>query len=364
MLQVTGTLIRKVIEKGILAPSADNLQPWRFYINGRSVQLHLDPKRIHHFSDAALLVPYLSAGAVIENTRVAATEWGQTASVEYFPNATNAHHVATLSLNDTRATPHPHVSELARRHTNRQFFNPTQKIPFAAAQDLQDTVARETRFKLIWIPKDDTRFGTLARIAGEADQIRFENERLHRELFELIRFKNGHTPRNGDGLGIETFEAGPLSPALFRFMTSWERMKTLNTLGMSHMFNWYTQIQIKSSSALAVIVAPTYSRIDFVRGGEVTERLWHEATRLGLSLQPMEALPIFIINLITNGGRDLSDTHRLNLKLLKEEFLASLGLRESQGLVFLFRMGYATGTPHRSLRRPVDSFFNPKGRAS
>ncbi len=79
--------ILQILRKGVLAPSADNLQPWKFliYPEKSQVDFFLDPERIKNFCDAGLRVPCISAGAVIENIRLEAAYLGCDLDVVYFP---------------------------------------------------------------------------------------------------------------------------------------------------------------------------------------------------------------------------------------------------------------------------------------
>ena len=75
-----------ILEKGVLAPSADNLQPWKFEVSENTVTLWLDRERIQHFCDSGLAAPAISAGAVVENMKVAASRKGWNMRASYFPD--------------------------------------------------------------------------------------------------------------------------------------------------------------------------------------------------------------------------------------------------------------------------------------
>ena len=144
---------------------------------------------------------------------------------------------------------------------------------------------------------------------------------------------------------------------LFRLVQSWQRFSFLNSLGVSHLFNFYAQFQMWSSQAAGLLIAKSYEPKDYVLGGEVMEKMWHEITNFKLSIQPMEALPIFIINLRLTGGRSLTEKQRKKLQVLKQEFLSTFGITDQNGLIFFFRIGYAPSPIAHSLRRPLESFL-------
>lgn len=350
-----------LISKGIRAPSADNLQPWKFQLSasGRSLSLFLDRDKVNHYCDYGLYAPYLSVGAVIENIRVAAFQLGYELHIHYFPDRENMLYAADLSVTKLKSVQSAfHFDCLDKRATNRKFYQFGKKIPAEHLTQLSDLVLGESNYQLLWVTPDDPRYSELCRQVGEADQLRFEIKRLHDDLISILRLRPQEANDSRDGLDVRSLESGPLGPLMFQMASKWPRMVCLNALGLSRFFNQYAQVQMRSSSASGLIVASSRSAFDFLRGGEVMEKLWHECSRLGLSIQPMEALPIFILNLQQNETASLSHKQLQRLEKLKARFLNLFHLNDEYGLVFLFRIGYATPSQNRSQRRPVETFIS------
>lgn len=348
--------VLRLIEFGILAPSADNLQPWKFKILDLQIDLFLDSGYVQNFCDENLLAPYLSAGAVIENIRIAATEIGYSLSVSYFPEANHSKFVASLQFKPNGSNRNPHLAAIKNRLTNRKFYS-SQIIDGSVYENLRQLVQAEKEFDLIWIKKADSRYKRLCQLLGDADQLRFENKRLHKEFIGTIRFSKHEREQTKDGLDIRTLEAGPGSIFLFRLISSWKRLSFMNKLGMSQIFNVYTRLQLQTSQACGLIISKKDTPIDYVLGGEIMEKFWHEATLQNLSLQPMEALPIFLINLKETGCPEFDETQQRKLKKLKETFYSLFPIQESNGLIFLFRIGYSRPPKVRSMRRDLESFL-------
>ena len=346
-----------ILEKGILAPSADNLQPWKFRIDTNQIELLLDPERLKNFCDEGCSVPYISAGAVIENIRIAALDLGYETVCRYFPNEKNVTLVAMVRFSATSQKNSWYLDALEKRVTNRKFYNPRKKITDDIYSQLSMSAKEESQARLIWIRREDPVYRKLTRLLGRADQLRFENNRLITELTDCLRFNQTEVNRTKDGLDLKTFEAGPGGNLLFRLITLWKNSTVLRLLGLSFVLGWYTQLQLWSSQAIGLLITNGDSAEDYVRGGEMMERLWHETTQLGLSLQPLEALPIFIINSNLTGSPDLTPKQREILERLKQDFYASFGINSRNGLILLFRIGYASLPSARSLRRPVESFL-------
>jgi len=87
------------------------------------------------------------------------------------------------------------------------------------------------------------------------------------------------------------------------------------------------------------------------------QQAWHEMTKQGLATQPMEALPIFILDLQVTGGFSLTEAQRQKVKELREKFYRIFGIHDSNALVMLFRVGLCGPPNHRSMRRPFQTFL-------
>ena len=352
--------IHLLLEKGILAPSADNLQPWKFRVGEQRIDLFLDEARVKNFCDAGFLAPYVSAGAVIENIRVAASSLGFEITVQPFPEPRHPFYVASLGFAPSARKTHPHFPILEKRVTNRSFYQPWRKIEPSLYPRLESAVPKEKGFRLLWIKRKEPSYRKLSHLVGKADEMRFENARLHREFFEILRFDPDEVTKTKDGLDVRTLGGGAETKFLLRLMTSWKRLSFLNRFGLSRLFNLYARLQMASSQAAGLLIGPTQKPEDYLRGGEIMERLWHEITCSGLALQPMEAIPIFILNLQLTGGSDFSPAQKGRLEAMKKDFFEIFGIHDEQSLILFFRMGYGPPVRHRSLRRPLESFM--KGR--
>lgn len=359
--ELTRDQVMNILGKAILAPSADNLQPWRFRIRENGLDLFLNPELLTSYCDEGYAAPYLSAGAAVENIRVAASAYGTGVQVRYLPEPGHPLKAAAIDWVPGMAAANPHLAALEKRCTNRRFYRPGQPI----AQNVFHALDRQSDpahgYRLLWLQKNSSHYRELASLIGKADQLRFEIYRLHQELMQVMRLNDADAANTRDGLPVKALDAGPGAAATFSLIRSWDRLKIMNRLGMSFSFNLYAKFQMLSSQAAGLIVAPGKAAEHYLRGGEIMERVWHEAALQGLAIQPMEALPIFLINSELTGGRDLSGDQRKKLEALKERFYFLFGIKPWQGLILFFRAGYADSPSARSMRRPVDSFLLSDG---
>ena len=63
--------IKEVINLGILAPSGENCQPWRFKIEGDILSVYLIPERDDSLYSWGQRASLLANGALIENLAIA-----------------------------------------------------------------------------------------------------------------------------------------------------------------------------------------------------------------------------------------------------------------------------------------------------
>lgn len=348
--------LKAILEKGILAPSADNLQPWKFRFRSGQWDLLIDTERVKSYCDAGWLMPYLSAGAVLENMRITAEWLGYEMHVSYFPNSEIPWWVAAVDFSVVEHKGGPLFDFLDRRVTNRKFYRFGKEMPESVMDRIYSFMMSKPGFKMRWFENGDPSFSRLAALVGKAEQLRFEIRRLHRELMEIFRFTPEEAVKTRDGLDIRTLESDG-SSVLFPFLRSWKRMRLSNYAGMSHMFGFYAWLQMMSSSSAGFLYAADREPKSYVKGGELMQRIWLELAREGLSVQPMEALPIFIVNLQVTGGQDLQPDQLAKLRSWKEEFETLWGMKDSAGPLMLFRVGYAGEPGVRTLRRPLNEFL-------
>lgn len=350
-------VLESILDKARFAPSADNLQPWIFKVHENTVHLWLDDSRLNSYCDAAYLAPYISAGAALENIRVAASFYSYTIEVEYFPLSDEPRRVADICFRKTDCEGSVHYEYLEKRHTNRNFYRKNSCLDRIVYQRLEKQLPENSGFRLLWKHRDENGYDRVARMIGAADQLRFEIKRLHHELMDVVRFTKEETENTRDGLSLPSLEISGASAWVFRTIRSWKTLETLNRIGMSRSFNLYAQRQIKSSASTGLLVARSNSPESFVRGGEIFQRIWHEATLNGLAIQPMEALPIFFINSENTQGGDLNAAQKKKLAELKKDFYSLFDAAPEEGLIFLFRIGEAAPVSGRTLRKPLEHFL-------
>jgi nitroreductase len=167
---------RYLLRYAILAPSANNLQPWKFRIAGETIHVLADTTRWSEIGEAGRRELFISLGCAIENLIVAADHFGYTCRVDYEPprDADTPDIVASVTIRPALAGAPRQRSAglfagLTSRHMLRGSFTARPVLPAFRRQLSQVQPAAGVR--LVWIEDAATMGGPLLGvIATERDE--------------------------------------------------------------------------------------------------------------------------------------------------------------------------------------------------
>ena len=174
-------VIRDAVRLACRAPSLHNSQPWRWVVEGDTVQLFVEPDRVVRGADSSGREALIACGAVLDHFRVAMAAAGFTANVDRFPNPNNRLHVASIEF-----TAMEFVTDGHRQRANAILLRRTDRLPFAGppAWDtfepaLHDTVDSDA-VRLDIIP--DNLRPQLAESSQLTESLRLYDSSYHAEL--------------------------------------------------------------------------------------------------------------------------------------------------------------------------------------
>jgi hypothetical protein len=174
-------VIRDAVRLACRAPSLHNSQPWRWVVDGDTVQLFVEPDRVVRGADSSGREALIACGAVLDHFRVAMAAAGFTANVDRFPNPNNRLHVASIEF-----TAMEFVTDGHRQRANAILLRRTDRLPFAGppAWDtfepaLHDTVDSDA-VRLDIIP--DNLRPQLAESSQLTESLRLYDSSYHAEL--------------------------------------------------------------------------------------------------------------------------------------------------------------------------------------
>jgi nitroreductase len=178
---VNTEVIRDAVRLACRAPSLHNSQPWRWVVEGDTVQLFADPDRVVRSTDSSGREALLACGAVLDHFRVAMAAAGFTANVDRFPNPNNRLHVASIDF-----TAMEFITDGHRQRANAILLRRTDRLPFAAPPDW-DTFESQLRGTVdsdlvrIDIVPDELR-SQLAQASQLTESLRLYDSSYHAEL--------------------------------------------------------------------------------------------------------------------------------------------------------------------------------------
>ncbi|HSW65150.1 MAG TPA: hypothetical protein VLH56_17855 [Dissulfurispiraceae bacterium] len=341
--------IRSLLDYAVLAPSGDNCQPWRFRVTESALELYNVPEAdtsLYNFGQRASIVAH---GAAIENICIAARQNGLRPVVSVFPNRQKENHVASVSFSASEPETEPLFPAIAERTTNRRLYE-QKSLSDNQVVSLSKCVEGEGFVRLAVKPDE---LSALARPIAINDAIAFENEHIHKFLFDHIRWSDEEAERTRDGLFVGTLELTAPDKIGFRLLKSWGVAGFLGAFGVPKIIAQNAVKLGMSASAIGVVAMPDDTLENYLAGGRLFQRVWLEATRLGLAFHPMAGIACLIQRVRAGITDRLSDRHCKQLRAADDSMRKAFGLKD-EAMVMTFRVGFASSPSARSLRLPVN----------
>lgn len=354
-LEIPRNLILNLIEAGIHAPSADNMQPWKFKILANGLELWRPEKNKHHFFDHQNIATDYSCGAVIENIVTYSKSLNLETKVSFDIGNSNKI-VEILLYHDNKNQVDGFSKAIFDRGTDRNLYDSQRKIPPMIINNLKANIESIGSYQLHDYFEKKMR-DEIISIITKVDAFRFSHKKIHHDFYEILRFgKSASEFKDGladSTLGIESILVSPL-----KLLKSWSLTKVLNYFGFHHLMAFRSSWLPMTSSSN--ILAITHSGpANFIEFGRIMQKFWLQATNEGLSVQPLGAMPLLLSRIVLSNGLGLNQKEIFKLSSLKNRFLQITPNfnNESDQLVMLFRVGYSKKKPIKSYRKPLETFL-------
>lgn len=337
-----------------LAPSAGNVQPWRFLLSAGRFFLFHDKDRSRSHWDPDHLMSHIALGACLENIRIVASSKGIPLTIDTKAMSLSDPLVAVIEAGAASAPSQEVLLPwITRRCTNRKVAD---RAPFPAADEemLRNTVSTVPGCGLRIIT-DKADLERLAELCSRSEKIRLMDPTGHREFFEHeVRWTAEEAERTGDGLDLATMEMTEGQLAALRIASDPAAMRLVDEWRGGRALQRFSRKGIVNASAVAVITTKGRSLVERLQGGGAGQRLWMEANRLGWSVHPISA-PIFLTHAAPLIPA-LADHHRAELDAVADELARSFPGEESP--LFMLRLSPAGEPTVRSLRLPLHRLFS------
>jgi hypothetical protein len=317
--QAQGTLDTwELVRLATLAASSHNTQPWKFHIHRESIMVLPDFGRRCPVVDPDDAHLFKSLGCAAENLVHAAAAQGHLAevSLDSTDEAVNVRFERSASAR---------VSDLFRAIPRRQCTKTPYDGSSLASEELNalEQAGQGVGVRTI-VLTGRPQLDAVTEYVTRGNQAQLNDPAFRKELVSWIRFNPGEALRKGDGLSGRTGGQPPLPLWLAKLMIGVVlRPKARADADAKN---------IRSSAAVAVVVATRNDKTAWVEVGRAYERLALQAAALDIRSafinQPIEVRP------------------------LRPQFESWLGLSDEHALL-LVRIGRAPLAPF-SLRRPID----------
>lgn len=342
----------RLIEAAVLAPSAGNLQPWRFMLgDGRLLVFH-DGALGDSPLDGGRLIPAIDMGTCLENIRLKALELGMETRISAYPTADHRL-VASVEFTGSAPEQDPLATLMSARCTNRRKGD-ARELPGTVAHEL-DAAAAGVAGCAAHVIADRVALGRMAEVIGSAERLRVLHPWGHHDLFRKeLRWTTSGVERPVDGLEMATLELKNTEEVGFRVAADRRAMDLLAEWDAGRGFMKMNRENFASASGLLLISCVDTSREGLLHAGRAVQRAWLKATELGIAVHPCAA-PILLSHHVRHGnGIGMEPRYRKELLQLfgaLSDFFALAG-REP---VFMMRLSYAPPPTVRSLRRTLST---------
>lgn len=348
-----------LVAHAALAPSGGNAQPWRFYAEPSRLWLTVDQERARNLLSVARRPVYLAMGAALENLHVAAAAHGWKVQTEMFPRRGDRDVVAALSLASGRAPATAEeqalIDALPRRCTNRK---PGTGEPLALADARRLDMAAAGRGAQLELVQDPAAVAALAALVGEADRVRCLCAPLHREMIGELRWSAEQAAARCDGIDVATMELSDAELAGLRLIARPDVAAFLRAEDRGRaLASGHGRALIGSSSAVGLLSVPGDDPAGWVTAGRAMQRVWLEATRMGLAMQPIGTVLYMLHMLDAPAGSVFLPGERAALVAQRARLATLFPRSRDRVATMMFRVARAPEPAVRSHRRPLSEIL-------
>lgn len=263
----TESKLKFLLQYAILAPSSYNAQPWRFSVKGSEIWLFADETRQLTVADIDQRELYINLGSALENLLLAAEHFGYSCRVTYFPGEKDL--VATVNLSPRNVSATSGNERLFGAILNRSGNSKPYDVKYVAESALLALRNQSSEEGiLVYTTEDPGIKEKLIELVVAADQFQFSNANYRSELGHWLG--QGTMGPTGIQATFAQLEMTLLDPGPGQAKRDEEL--------------------VNSSPAFGFITSERNDRESQVRAGQAFERLWLEATALGLSLLPLSQI--------------------------------------------------------------------------
>jgi len=306
--------IRDILNLAVFAPSGENSQPWRFAMKDNLLYVFNIPTRDNPVYNYRQRGSYVAHGALLENINIIAPTKGLLANIKLLPTAGADNLVAIVEFVNVEPKENKLASIIKIRTTNRKKYSETLLTDnqFLQIQDVAKDFP-EVSVKFITLAEEKNK---LAHIFSMNDRVMLEHQPLHDAVFDHICWTAEEEKKKKTGLYLKTMELPPPQQFVFKLLKYVIVAKFFKKIGLTK-FIATENAKVYGSGPLFIAFIINNEDLNYIKLGMLMQRLWLNLTAIGLSAQPLAALP-YLFDRINNG--EIDDFSEEHLSLIKDSY--------------------------------------------
>lgn len=289
LIRESHPLAYKCLLYAMLSANTHNIQPWKFELTPEGILLlYIDHLRLLPDTDPDLRHIYISQGTFLETLSIAASHFGASAKIDFFPKGedtilrTGSSPIAAVRIAAAGSAADRLFAQIPRRHTSHSVFKPqsmsnAQKDKISACHAVDRFVVR--------IISDESLRKQINTLLIEAMSIQTSIGKTHEETIKMMRYGRKSVSVLRDGFsfsdlgvsGIKLFLLDRIATESFVRSRFFKKNIVRGVSAMAH-----------SAQDYGVIYSPLDDRIDQVVSGQILTRVYLTVCQEGLSIQPMD----------------------------------------------------------------------------
>ncbi len=344
-------IIEKLVWAGMLAPTADNCQPFRFESGENALLVHFSYERARAFLDYNNLMSWLALGCLLTNIRIMARSLGYDFDEDLFPGTYSDNLVAILRIKKAPVYKSPLLPYLEKRCSNRSKARKFV-MPEKDERALFESIAQNEHVQMdVLRQKKEVRF--LAKQTSRFYPLLLEHQDVHEGIYRWVRWNQKEVETTRDGFYIHVLEFTRIVQILLRLSQAWRFSRFLTVFKLSKMVGYLIKRRYKRSSAFALLSISEDKPEAYVKAGRELEHIWLEANRRGYSIHPSVGVVSLALRVRLENGTGLTPSQIKLTKSMESKISNVFPAFSGRLPVFLLRFS-KTGPPSaRTPRLPV-----------
>jgi len=274
--------IERILDAARIAPSENNMQPWRFLVEGETVSFLVDHERDRSPANATGRMARIAVGAALECALLRAGRMGT--AVKHLPPRPGA--LVTINITAPKRVPEPDKA-LVRRSTNRRLYD-GRPLDDATFTWLTEATAPLEGARTHWFGRERVR--TLGPIVEAGEALFYADAGMREAALRAVHFDVRDREEVTHGQSVGSLELSASERVTFDALRH-QPPDRLAPMGVFQKMGARARRLVESASGVCVITTLGFDPASDVLVGRCMQRAWLALTRRGLVAQPMMSIP-------------------------------------------------------------------------